>query len=136
MKSSIECLAIVGSRSLDPRRHTKNAITVKNKKRAFKLLDKIHAKTPIKSIVSGGALGPDSWAEEWAAANKVPVWVLLPDWEKHGRGAGFIRNRDIIKACTRVVAFWDGESKGTADSIELSRKLGKPRIIKVFPKAN
>ncbi len=40
--------------------------------------------------------------------------------------AAFLRNGLIVDACTRLVAFWDGQSKGTGNSIHLAEKAGKP----------
>ena len=77
-------------------------------------------------IVSGGADGVDSWAEDAARKYGLRVEIIEPDWKKYGRRAGMIRNQEIVVACTRLVAFWDGLSKGTADSVEKARKVGKP----------
>ena len=73
----------------------------------------------VKKVISGGAVGPDTFGEQYARMRKIPFKVFLPDWKKEGRRAGFIRNVDIINACTVCVAFWDGESHGTKHDIEL-----------------
>lgn len=53
--------------------------------------------------------------------------LLPPDGKRlHRRSAGPRRNRPLVESADRVVAFWDGESKGTADAIAHARKLGKP----------
>lgn len=134
-KEPIESLSVVGSRSLDPNVPVRSDQAKRNKKRAFRILDKIHARNGIESVVSGGAFGPDSWGEEWAELNDVPCWVIKPDWDRHGRAAGFIRNADIINAGCRVVAFWDGESNGTLDSINKAKKQRKPRKVIIMDKA-
>jgi len=77
-------------------------------------------------IVSGGAKGADSLGEYWAKQNNIKTLIFMPDWEKHGKKAGFIRNEDIIKNSDGVIAFWDGISKGTAHSISLCEKYNKP----------
>ena len=76
-------------------------------------------------IVTGGADGVDQWAEDAARKYGLRVEVIEPDWKKYGRRAGMIRNQEIVVACTRLVAFWDGTSKGALDSIEKARKVGK-----------
>lgn len=43
----------------------------------------------VHDFVSGGAIGVDSWAEEIAHKVKSVCHVILPDWEKHGKKAGF-----------------------------------------------
>lgn len=76
-------------------------------------------------IVSGGAQGVDSWAEEIALRFKIPKIIFKPDWNKYGKRAGFIRNELIINEADKVIAFWDGESKGTKHSIDLAIKAKK-----------
>jgi predicted Rossmann fold nucleotide-binding protein DprA/Smf involved in DNA uptake len=86
----------------------------------------------ISLVISGGAKGADSLAEEWAGFNGINTEIYLPDWDKHGKRAGFIRNIEIIGACDAVIAFWDGESKGTAHSIQLAKETGKPvKIVRI-----
>lgn len=77
-------------------------------------------------IVSGGATGVDTWAEVAAELNGFEVIVFKPEWDKYGKSAGFFRNELIVKECDRLVAFWDGVSKGTKHSIGLAEKAGKP----------
>ena len=81
---------------------------------------------PPTHIVSGGAKGADTLGEKWANENNIETIIFLPDWSKYGKQAGFIRNVDIIKNSDFIVAFWDGESKGTLHSINLTEKQNKP----------
>lgn len=82
-------------------------------------------------IVSGGARGADSLAEEWALRFRIPTRIYPAEWDKYGRSAGFRRNRDIVDGCEVLLAFWDGESRGTAHSIKLAESAGKVvRVIK------
>lgn len=78
------------------------------------------------TVVSGAARGVDSVAAECARACKLAVLEFPADWVEYGRSAGFRRNQQIVDAADRVVAFWDGQSKGTAHTIELAKKAGKP----------
>ena len=88
-------------------------------------LDKIHSVEPITHIVSGGARGADKLSEKWADENNVEKLIFIPDWNKHGKSAGYKRNVDIITNANKIIAFWDGVSKGTQHSINLSKKQGK-----------
>lgn len=83
-------------------------------------------KTPIELIISGGAHGADSLGARWADENGVEKLIFLPDWDRHVKRAGFLRNKDIINAADGVLAFWDGISKGTKSSIDLANKKGIP----------
>ena len=80
----------------------------------------------------GGADGADSLGERYANENNIETLIFLPDWKKHGKMAGFIRNTDIIENAELVVAFWDKTSKGTKDSIDKATKLGKKVLIIPF----
>jgi predicted Rossmann fold nucleotide-binding protein DprA/Smf involved in DNA uptake len=77
-------------------------------------------------IVSGGARGVDQAAAGEARRLGLPVIEYLPDWAAYGRAAGMIRNRLIVGNADAVIAFWDGQSRGTRASIELARKIGVP----------
>jgi hypothetical protein len=83
----------------------------------------------ISEIISGGAIGADTLAECFAKQYSIKLTVLKPDWKKHGRCAGLLRNKDIINEATHVIAFWDGKSHGTKNSIDIANKLNKPIII-------
>lgn len=82
------------------------------------------------SIVSGGAKGADTLAEMFAQEYMLPITLFYPEWDKYGKSAGMIRNRQIVDYCNGLVAFWDGKSKGTANSIELAKEKGK--LIKII----
>ena len=76
-------------------------------------------------IVSGGAKGPDSFAERFALVSRIPTKIFPPDWDTHGKAAGFIRNKQIVDYSDMVIAFWDQKSKGTKHTIDLALKAGK-----------
>lgn len=76
-------------------------------------------------VVSGGAAGIDQQAEMWAKARGLQTEIYLPDWLL-GVGAGMMRNSILIERAERVIAFYDGSSKGTADSIRKAKKAKKP----------
>lgn len=83
-------------------------------------------------IVSGGAIGADKLAEKYANENKYEKIIFKPDWKRYGNGAGAVRNREIINEADIVIAFWDGESKGTKNSIDIAQKYNKKIIVVKF----
>lgn len=85
-------------------------------------------------IVSGGARGADSLAERYANERGLATKIFLPDWESHGKGAGFIRNRDIVDYADYVIAFWDFKSKGTGHTVGLAKVSQKLYGIVDFTK--
>lgn len=80
-------------------------------------------------IVSGGARGADALAERLAHEYDLPITVIKPDWKQHGRAAGPIRNRTIVDTADLVVAFWNGQSRGTGTTVKYAREKGKTIII-------
>jgi len=85
-------------------------------------------------IVSGGARGADSLAENYAKSHGIKTKIFHPDWEEHGKAAGPIRNKKIVEYSDAIIAFWDGSSRGTASSIRLSRDKKVPLLIINFRK--
>ncbi len=95
----------------------------------YELVKETLSKIDITLLVSGGARGADSLGWKYAVENKIEVKIFLPNWDKFGKVAGFLRNTEIVNESELIVAFWDGESKGTADSIEKAKKQNKKIII-------
>lgn len=83
----------------------------------------------ITEVISGGAKGADSLAARWAKEHGIKLTEFIPDWDGLGKKAGFIRNEDIVKAADVVLAFWDGVSKGTQNSLSIAKRLKKTTII-------
>lgn len=80
-------------------------------------------------VVSGGAPGVDTIAEQAARQRGLDVIVFPADWKGLGRKAGPIRNGQIVAAADHVVAFWDGASRGTLDTVAQALRAGKPVVV-------
>jgi hypothetical protein len=83
----------------------------------------------ITLIISGGAPGADRLAELYADKNNINKLILKADWDKYGKSAGIIRNKDIVDNAEYIIAFWDGVSKGTKNSIDRAKKANKKVLI-------
>ena len=81
------------------------------------------------AIVSGGAMGIDHCAREYAQKNNIPLLEFLPDYEKNGRKAPLIRNEEIIAHADLVIAVWDGSSRGTKFVINRCRQRKKALLV-------
>ena len=77
-------------------------------------------------IVSGGAIGIDTCAAEYAEVNGLRMTVFLPQYDRYGRAAPIVRNKEIVDYADKVIAFWDGRSRGTLSVIQYAEKTGKP----------
>ena len=86
----------------------------------------LHLPCGCDEIVSGGARGVDTCAENYARAAGIKITVFRPDYDKYGRGAPLVRNKQIVDYADEVIAFWDGESRGTYFVIDYCRKTGTP----------
>jgi len=80
-------------------------------------------------VISGGARGVDETAVSVARECGLSVKIFFPDWSR-GRGAGLARNQQIVNESDIIVAFWDGKSRGTADTVRRAKAAGKP--VEVF----
>lgn len=101
-------LLIVGSRSIEQ----------------FDLEGYVPSET--KWIISGGANGVDTLAEEYADRHRLTKLIMRPEYEKYGRAAPIKRNESMVDLCDRVLVIWDGSSKGTHHTVEYAKKKQKP----------
>jgi len=80
------------------------------------------------TIISGTARGADSLGERFALENGLKLVRFPAQWEKYGKRAGYLRNEEMLRYASAdqaealLVAFWDGESKGTKHMISLASK--------------
>ena len=79
----------------------------------------------VDEIVSGGAVGVDACAAEHARKNGIKLTEFLPQYDIYGRAAPIVRNKQIVDYADRVIAFWDGRSKGTLSVIKYAQEIGK-----------
>ncbi len=85
----------------------------------------------VELIISGGARGIDTIAEQYADEHGIQKQIFLPNYNAYGRSAPIKRNEKMVDACDIVLAVWDGRSKGTGYTINYARKKGK-KIIEVI----
>lgn len=116
-------VAVTGSRSITDRDWV------------FYHLDSLYganASNPPKTVVviSGGAKGVDTLAQEWAKGEGKDFilfkpYHLIDSQVEYQPRFFFARNKQIVDNCDELVAFWDGVSSGTRHAIEYAQKSGK-----------
>ena len=109
------------------------------------VLDAIKASTfNITEVVSGGAKGVDTLAEQYAEDNNLKMKVFPADWndlshpdadirtnnwgKQYDSRAGFRRNQQIVDYCDAMIAV-DNGSAGAGDSIAKMKKTDKPLYV-------
>ena len=75
-------------------------------------------------IVSGAYKGADLLGERYAAERHHPIKQFPANWRRYGKSAGLKRNTEMADYADALIAFWDGESKGTKHMIELATLAG------------
>ena len=108
-------LLVVGSRSI----------------RSFDLAPHISAATD--TIISGGAKGIDTLAEEYADRHNLSKYIIRPRYDLYGRGAPLIRNREMVDMADEILVVWDGRSKGASHTIAYAKQLQKPLLVILCP---
>jgi hypothetical protein len=88
----------------------------------------LRTRHPDLTVVSGGAKGADSLAEDIARSEGIPTVIHLPEWDRLGRSAGFQRNQLIVRDADLVLAFYAPGplSRGTSHTVALAKAAGKP----------
>jgi hypothetical protein len=104
-------VAVVGSRSLDGR--------------CYGILAE-HMPPGASEIISGGATGVDSLAEQYAQDKRLPMTVIRPDYKTYDRQAPLIRNSQIVAGSDFTLILWDGVSRGSLNVIMTCIRTNKP----------
>ena len=79
----------------------------------------------VTEVISGAARGADQLGERWARERGIPCRRMPACWDLHGLRAGYVRNAEMVAIADALVAFWDGQSRGTRHVIELARAQRK-----------
>lgn len=130
------CVAVVGGRDFT------------NQAKVIHVLDKLFAEkkeTHNIVILNGNAKGADNCGRMYGLSKGYTVRTFEAQWNnleaqgavvKEGKygpynaKAGHDRNALMRHAAHAVVAFWDGQSRGTGEMVSQSKKIGLPvRII-------
>lgn len=99
------------------------------------VLDNYHDIIVVHGACSTGA---DQHAHEWCEAfgphltvNQSLVEEPHPaDWNTHGKSAGYVRNAEMVKLGADLhLAFQRNNSRGTQNTIDLTRKAGIPTVV-------
>jgi hypothetical protein len=95
------------------------------------IYDALHLHQPDLVVQGGCPTGADRFARCWCDENNVKYRTVSADWNKYGKAAGPIRNREMLEAypTATVLAFCRDNSRGTRGTIGIARELGMIVII-------
>lgn len=115
-KSSKPIVCICGSRSIN-----------------YLNLDVYLDKYNIGQVISGGANGVDTLAENWAKKNSLDFIAFLPQYDIYGgKYAPLKRDCDMVDYCDELVCFWDGKSHGAKYTMDYAAKNGIPVYLHII----
>jgi hypothetical protein len=100
------------------------------------LIDTCRKEFDTTEVACGKARGVDTCGELWALRHNIPVKYFPAEWEKHGRGAGFIRNRQMAEYADGLIAIWDGMSRGTDHMIQMANCYQIKKFVHTVRKGN
>ena len=83
-------------------------------------------------VVSGCARGADRLGERYAKENGYKIHRFPADWDKHGKKAGYMRNKQMADFGDVLIAFWDGHSLGTRNMIDLAKNRNRPTHVESY----
>ena len=75
-------------------------------------------------VITGGARGVDTWVEEFCEKDCTVCKIIRPINPANKLDYLF-RNIEIITMADKIIAFWDGKSKGTKFVIDYAKARGK-----------
>jgi len=108
---------IAGSRDISP---------------SIEQIDKVVAELGwiITTVLCGAARGADTAGRVWAEYKSIPVAMYPADWSRHGKSAGYKRNENMAFNADALIAFWDGQSKGTQHMINIATRMNlKVKVV-------
>ena len=87
-------------------------------------------------ILSGGAKGVDTCVKNYCDSWKIPLKIIRPINPSNKLDYLF-RNVEIITLADKIIAFWDGKSKGTKFVIDYAKARDKDvEVIRNDDRAN
>ena len=85
-------------------------------------------------IITGGAVGIDAIAEQYADRRKISKLILRPRYDLYGKGGPLKRNEKMVELCDMALVIWDGKSRGAKYTIECAKRMGKTVRVITAPK--
>lgn len=115
-------LLIAGSRSITDLNLVQSGILKYLKSINLELKD-------FDGIISGNARGVDTLAIRFANNTGVQCIIMPAQWDRFGKQAGYIRNKNMVALATHAIFFRQHGSPGTSNAIDLAVKKDIPFVV-------
>ena len=112
-------IALIGSKTFKDYKTLKELVEA--------VLNKYFIEEP--HFVSGGEKGADTLGHNFAKNEGYPITIYYPNYSANGRAASIIRNENIVISSDIIIAFWDGESAGTKNAINIAKQHPQKVVI-------
>ena len=87
---------------------------------------------PVLFISGAAPSGADALILRWCLRFGYPCLAMPADWSAHPRSAGFVRNDEMNRLATHVLAFHDGSSRGTQHMIDIATSAHHPvKVVRI-----
>ena len=115
-------IAIIGSRNLSPLTILVVAIEI------YETIEDVN----VTEVISGGARGIDSIAEKAAKVLNKTMTIIRPN-NPSKKQDYILRNFKIVDQADKIIAYWNGKSKGTLSTINYAKRINKEIVIREIP---
>lgn len=85
----------------------------------------------VTEVVCGMATGIDTLGYRWALCFNKPIKEMPANWNRDGKAAGAIRNREMANYADAAVIIWDGKSTGTRNMVDEMIRAKKPYFLQL-----
>lgn len=96
--------------------------SIKNYKLVKDIIEYSGFEFTITEVISGTAEGVDTLGERFANERGIPITQFPAQWERYGIKGAPQRDMAMVKYADQLIAIWDGESPGTARTIEYAKQ--------------
>jgi len=113
-------LAIIGSPEFDDYSYMK------------KILDYyLKAENIDEILTNDDSRGTAILVKKYAQNNEIECQEYKAHWTKHGRAAGVMRNKNLVKNCNILIVFRlsSGSNQGVDDAIERANIIGRDAVV-------
>ena len=88
----------------------------------------------VDEIISGGASGIDTIAEQYADSHRISKHIIRPKYHLYKKAAPVKRNREMVELADAILVIWDGKSKGAFSTIKHAQSINKPTTVIEYTK--